>query len=508
MQYQIPPLIVFPGDFAEQSKIRLPLPIVKGNRDYTEKEDLLIRMNAILLESGVEKEFIQHAVREARSSSDDILSDRRRDSVQEYAKQALRCTIARVLSNESHRLFSVHLAESPLLQWFCGCSQLDHVQVPSKSTIQRMESGVSTEIITLLNALLLQRSREVDTNGESILGLADPIDLSVIWMDATCAKLNIHYPVDWTLLCDGTKSIMRAIMVIRNHGLKHRMPDPESFIAVMNQQAMAMTGSSRRGPGKDKARARKKVLRTMKKVAGKVQEHGRRYRELLKKHWKETDLSESQVQQIINRIDNILDQFPAAIKQAHERIIGGRNVPNEEKILSLYEPHSNIYVRGKSGSYAEFGLQMLLTESAEGLIIDCHLIPDGVANDSTLLVPTIKRIQDTFDTNVVKIVVADRGFSTAANSAALKALNIGDSTLPRSPEEMKKLLDDPEHRKLHKRRAQTEARIGIFKANFIGDHLPTKGLPAQQRFVAWATLSHNIWVLARLDPVAAHRKTG
>jgi IS5 family transposase len=371
-----------------------------------------------------------------------------------------------------------------------------------------MESGVSTEIITLLNALLLQRSREVDANGESILGLADPIDLSVIWMDATCAKLNIHYPVDWTLLCDGTKSIMRAIMVIRNHGLKHRMPDPESFIAVMNQQAMAMTGSSRRGPGKDKARARKKVLRTMKKVAGKVQEHGRRYRELLKKHWKETDLSEPQVQQIINRIDNILDQFPAAIKQAHERIIGGRNVPNEEKILSLYEPHSNIYVRGKSGSYAEFGLQMLLTESAEGLIIDCHLIPDGVANDSTLLMPTIKRIQDTFDTNVAKIVVADRGFSTAANSAALKALNIGDSTLPRSPEEMKKLLDDPEHRKLHKRRAQTEARIGIFKANFIGDHLPTKGLPAQQRFVAWATLSHHIWVLARLDPVAALRKTG
>jgi IS5 family transposase len=508
MKHQLPPLFVFPGDFAEQTQIRLPLPIVKGNRDYMKKEDLLIRMNEILLESGVEKEFLQHAVREARSSPDDILSDRRRDSVQHYAKQALRCTIARILSNESHRLFSVHLAESPLLQWFCCCSQLDFVQVPSKSTIQRMESGVSTETVTLLSALLLQRSRDVDANGESILGLADPVDLSVIWMDATCAKLNIHYPVDWTLLCDGTKSIMRAIMVIRNHGLKHRMPDPESFISVMNQQAMAMTGGSRRGPGKDKARARKKVLRTMKRVARKVQEHGRRYRDLLQKDWNETDLSEPQVQQIINRINNILDQFPAAIKQAHERIIGERKVPSDEKILSLYEPHSNIYVRGKSGSHSEFGLQMLLTESAEGLIVDCQLIPDGVANDSTLLMPTINRIRDIFDTNAAKVVVTDRGFSSAANSLALKNLNIGDSTLPRSPEEMKKLLEDPEHRKLHKRRAQTEARIGIFKANFLGDHLPTKGLPAQQRFVAWAKLAHNLWVLARLDTVVKISKTG
>ena len=59
--------------------------------------------------------------------------------------------------------------------------------------------------------------------------------------------------------------------------------------------------------------------------------------------------------------------------------------------------------------------------------------------------------------------------------------------------------DDGTMRRLHTRRAQTEARIGIFKANFLGDHLPTKNWQAQQRFVAWATLAHNLWVLARLD---------
>ena len=64
---------------------------------------------------------------------------------------------------------------------------------------------------------------------------------------------------------------------------------------------------------------------------------------------------------------------------------------------------------------------------------------------------------------------------------------------------MKAMLKDRGHRELHRRRAQTEARIGVFKANFLGDHVPTKGLANQQRFVAWATIAHNLWVLARME---------
>lgn len=67
---------------------------------------------------------------------------------------------------------------------------------------------------------------------------------------------------------------------------------------------------------------------------------------------------------------------------------------------------------------------------------------------------------------------------------------------------MRKFLKNPATRSLQRRCAQTEARIGIFKANFLGDHLPTKDRLVQVRFVAWATLAHNLWVLARLDQVA------
>ena len=496
------PLTLHPVDRASQSRIRLPLPLVAGNRDYRERERLLCRMNDILLSSGIEREYIEQEIRKSLEASKvhgDQLTDRRRASIQQIAKRSLRCAIARILSNESHRQFTCHLAESPLLQWFCGCDSLSVIRVPSKSTLQRMESEVPTELITRLNALLLTRAGAVDQDERSVIGVEVPVDLSMVWIDATCAQLDIHYPADWTLLRDGTRSIMRAIQVIRAHGLKLRMPSPEAFVAAMNQYAMAMGAASRRGRGPEKARARKKVLRTMKGTVVKVRAHGARYCEQFKKRWRETDLKEGQARVVWERLERLLKALPAAVKQAHERIIGERVVPNADKLLSLYEPHTKVYVRGKAGADAEFGLQLLLCESAEGLIIDSHLVPDRVASDSTLLLPAIARMRAALGARVATTVVTDRGFASADNSAALKALGICDSTLPRSPEEMAAKLKDRAHRDLHRRRAQTEARIGVFKANFLGDHVPTKGLANQERYVAWATLAHNLWVLARLE---------
>jgi len=494
------------ADRAVQAKVRLPLPIVVGNRDYREREALLRRMDELLVTSGVEALVVKHGIEQDEVKEHQPqrpLTDRHRDAVQTRARQALRCTVARILSSESHRQFSAHLAESPLLQWFCGCDSLSAIQVPSKSTLQRMEAGIPEPVIRRVNALLLGQAATIDHHGASVIGLAEPADLSTIWIDATCAKLDIHYPADWMLLRDGTRSIMRTILVLRRHGLKHRMPAPETFIATMNQHAMAMSGASRRGRGGDKSRARKKILRAMKQVVAKVLRHARRYRALLEKCRETTDLSPAEAKRITDRLDGFLCAMPAAVKQAHERIIGERIVPNHSKILSLYEPHAKVYVRGKAGADAEFGLQLVLGESADGLILDSHLVPHGVASDNTLLVPTIQRLRETHGPNVATTAVTDRGFASAANSAALLDLKIHDSTLPRSQQALTKKLQDPDQRRLHRRRAQTEARIGIFKANFLGAHLPTKGFPAQQRFVAWATLAHNLWVLARMDVAKA-----
>ena len=64
----------------------------------------------------------------------------------------------------------------------------------------------------------------------------------------------------------------------------------------------------------------------------------------------------------------IIEALPAAVKQARERIIGGRQVANDEKILSLFEPHIHVIVRGKAGEEVEFGNLLVLGEQIDGML--------------------------------------------------------------------------------------------------------------------------------------------
>ncbi|MCC5023681.1 MAG: hypothetical protein J6386_13255 [Candidatus Synoicihabitans palmerolidicus] len=97
------------------------------------------------------------------------------------------------------------------------------------------------------------------------------------------------------------------------------------------------------------------------------------HRDHLAADYARTRFSERQATRIIARIDAMLEQLPAAIKQAHERIIGARPVPNAEKILSVYEPDVQTVVRGKAFGEVEFGNTLMISENVTGLITDWQL---------------------------------------------------------------------------------------------------------------------------------------
>ncbi len=186
--------------------------------------------------------------------------------------------------------------------------------------------------------------------------------MEAVWIDSTCIKANIHFPVDWVLLRDAVRTLVKAILVIRKHGLKIRMLEPTTFLTAINSQAMAMSAATR-GKHTNK-KARKKVLRTMKKICRTIHDHAEKYRATLEKKWEQaTDLTYKQAQVILRRMDNILCRLPAAIKQAHERIITERAVANADKILSLYESDLHVIMRGKSGAQVEFGNTLFLAET-------------------------------------------------------------------------------------------------------------------------------------------------
>jgi len=262
----------------------------------------------------------------------------------------------------------------------------------------------------------------------------------------------------------------------------------------MNRLSIEMSQQARRAGRK---KGRKRVLRQMKKLTGVVRAHAQRHRDLLDQKWEQTQWTRPQAQQILRRIDGVLELLPRARKQAHERIIGARPVANAQKILSLYDPEVRVIVRGKAGAEVEFGNTVLLGENRQGVILDYELFRDGAPADSQLLFGSLLRVWQATGQHVGS-VVTDRGFASAENSRTLKQGGTFDGLCPRKPAELSRRMKGQKFARLQRRRAQTEARIGILKQGFLGRPMRAKGFDHRQLALAWGVLTHNLWMLARM----------
>jgi hypothetical protein len=484
-----------------QEELSPALPTVVGNVDYQEFRDTLMRIGEILKRSGAERQFIDERIAAYRQAAEqsgreaEAVSPGELAEVAQQANQALRCNIARQLLGESARGLSTRLADSPLLQSFCGLARLDVIRVPSKSTIDRYAKLVDEQAVRKVIDQVSRTAAEPARRGRHPLGLEKSLDLEAYFLDTTCVQANIHYPTDWVLLRDAARTLVKAIRVIRKHGLKHRMPKPEELIREMNRLSIEMTHTPRKK--KDSKRERKRVLRQMKEHMQVIRRHANRYRELLAERWADTDLSWGQACVVLERMDRVLELLPRAIRQAHERIIAGRQVANAQKLLSLYEPDLHVIVRGKASVAVEFGNSLLLGETREGVIVDWRLFQEQVPGDAVLVKDSVQRFSKLFGRNPGGLG-ADRGFDDETNRQWLEQERIYNAICPRSPRMQAEKMTDERFVKLQRRRAQTEARVAIFKNGFLGRPMRSKGFLNRERDTGWAVLAHNLWVIARL----------
>jgi hypothetical protein len=461
-------------------------------REYREQIETIDRM---LIEGGVEAAFIKVAQEENAAGLVGATAAQLRRFAQDSVL-ALRCNVARVLTGLDFRGFAVRAAESSIIQWFLRTAEVDRIKTPSKSTLERYSKWVNAETMTQIHLkLVTQAVAPAQAGQKQPLSLIESVDASAVFFDSTCLKANIHFPVDWVLLRDATRTLMKATVLIRREGLKQRMPqEPLQFLSDMNKLAMAMSAVSRKADAK---KQRKRTLRLMKRLEKKVVGHAEAHRDLLAQHWAETELSEKRAQDILCRIDDVLTLLPAAIAQAHERIIGERPVPNADKILSLYEAEVEVLKRGKAGAVVEFGNKLWLGETRSGLIVDFALLAEAPA-DTALVIPAVERLKELMKLNVNQ-VWGDRGLFSQKNEAALAVHKVKSGLCPRDPAELQERLQEDEgFRPGLKRRGGTEARIGILKNVFVGSPCLAKGIAARQLAVSWAVLAHNLWVLARL----------
>src|SRR5208283_4904352 len=433
------------------------LPTIEGNVDYRDFREQLLRIDSLLVQSELETQMLEADLQRWLARQKRV-SAKAQQQHQFHARRALRCNIARILIQEDYRGFAARLADSPLLQIFCGISEVDRVVVPGKSTLQRyFVWWPEAEVRSLVQKLLLQGAQAPEQ-----LGLAEPLDLESAFLDSTCLCANIHYPVDWVLLRDATRTLMGSVRLIRNQGLKHRMEEPETFISRINKLCIKMTHVGHRKDQSESRRLRKQTLRQMDRLVGTVRNHARRYRKLLDEHWEQTDWTRPQAEQVLGRMDQVLEQLPKARLQARQRILQGQLVPNEDKILSFYEEDVQVIVRKKAGAEVEFGNTLFLAENPQGAIIDWELFAESAPADVDLLPRSVARMQEVYAPGP-KALAGDRGFDSENNRFGLKEEKIFNGVCPRSPRQLRQRNRSWKFKRMQRRRAQTEGRIAILK---------------------------------------------
>ena len=482
-----------------QGRFDKDIPEDYGNAEYRQERELLIAINDIIVLSDLEDLVIEYFLDVAYvnkyisvwgTDKSPELTSNERLNVHANAVIALRMSILRKRLSLSLRKFSLALSHSDLYKWFCGINRFALPKVPSKSMVGELENSLPPELLEEIERRLFQ---VVQDEASGIL--CEPLDFSQSYFDCTCISANIHHPVDWVLLRDATRTLMKATARIRKVGLCHRMPgEPSVFISKMNKLSMEMTFAKRKKGAK---RLRKAILRQMKKLTRRVCGHAMNHLQLLEEKWETTELSRGQSEQILQQITNVTGKLDAAIKNAHERIIGERKVANQDKILSLYEDDINVIVRRKAGAEVEFGNTLYLAEQSEGIIIDWKFFREQAPNDCNMLEASHERIEDRVGVEV-KLMAADRGFDSDDNRQYLKKNDIFNAVCPRNPSLLLERLEEDEFREAQNRRSQTEARISILSNCFCGSPMKQKGFDNRHIHMGLSILSHNLWVLGRL----------
>jgi IS5 family transposase len=186
------------------------------------------------------------------------------------------------------------------------------------------------------------------------------------------------------------------------------------------------------------------------------------------------------------------------ISQAERRVLQGAPVPADEKIVSLFEPHADIIVKGGRGG--QYGHKLNLTAGRSGLILDL-IIEDGNPSDSERFLPMLDR-HITFYGRPPRQAAADGGYASLDNLRRAKARGVRDMAFHKKAslaiEDMVK--SRWVYRKLRNFRAGIEAGISCLKRAYGLARCTWRGLAHFKAYVWSSVAAYNLALFARLRP--------
>jgi transposase, IS5 family len=311
-------------------------------------------------------------------------------------------------------------------------------------------------------------------------------------VDTTVVETNIHYPTDSSLLGDGTRVLTRAMKKIAKlageAGAKLRDRSRSIKYRIL-EIGRASRNKTEKGQEKLKA-AYKKLLELTSRVVGQAKRYSQEIASGVKRPKKKVD--KALLQRARQALDTMIPLVQQVMQQTRVRMFKG-NTHAKGKLLSVFEPNTEVIRKGKASKPTEFG-KMAKIQEAENQIVTCYEVFDQRPSDSDLLLPAIEEHQRQLGC-IPRVVAADAGFFSAANENAAEKLGVKRVSVPShstKSEQRKKRQKTRWFKKAQKWRTGCEGRISVLKRRHGLNRCRYKGSAGIQRWVGLGVIADNL----------------
>lgn len=286
--------------------------------------------------------------------------------------------------------------ESLILRQFC---RIYLNPLPDKSTLIRWSHQIRQETLEQFNQRLTQVATELKiTKGQKMR------------TDGTVVATNIHFPSDNSLLVDGVKVISRLLLRAKEISIANSKYINSSLFRNRYRTARRI---SRQIDGLSKTRnqsGRQKREQAYSKLI-EVTQASLKQAQKVKSILMNSNLPS--FQKIVQKFTLFLPRIEQVIQQTYRRVFNKEKVPADEKIVSIFEAHTDIICRGKLNLEVEFGRKIWLDE-VDGGIISNYRILEGNPHDTQQLIPSLDQHIENFG-SPPKTVTTDRGVYSQTN---------------------------------------------------------------------------------------------
>ena len=350
-------------------------------------------------------------------------------------------------------------------------------KVPDDKTMGRLARQLGPEAIEQLH----RRTVAIALEKQVVTGRRMRVDTTVV-------ETNIHYPTDSTLMGDGvrvlTRVMKKVVAATGAAGAKFR-DRTRSVKRRILQIAYASRDKSEKGQQKMKTayskllEATSRVVGQAKKFSGEIAAQVRQERRAVLQKAKQ------QLAETMPRVQQVM-------KQARERVLRG-NTRATNKILSMFEPDTEVIRKGKASKPTEFGKMVKIQEAENQIVVHCEVFEQR-PSDSDLLTPSIEKHRELLD-RVPDLAAADAGFFSAANEAAAKELGVKRVAVPSRSTKSEKRRQEQKKRwfkDAQKWRTGCEGRISILKRRHGLNRSRYEGTPGMKRWVGLGVIADNM----------------